>query len=65
MDFKKNGDGSVTNFRLLAIPAPYTKYAAVNTEKCSVECTVNNDSVQTPRKILLHLQTSCILLFLL
>lgn len=51
---EKNGGGSVRVFRHLAIPAlgtsPYTKDAAVNTEKSSVECTVNDDSVRTPRK---------------
>lgn len=48
------GSGSVRVFRPLAIPASgttaYTKDAAVNAEKSSVECSMNNDSVRTPRK---------------
>lgn len=29
---------------------PYTKDSAVYTEKISIECTMNDDSVRTPRK---------------
>lgn len=41
----------------------YTKDAAVNKEKSSVECTPNDDSVSTPRKTLPRLQTSFFQLF--
>lgn len=41
-------------FRSFAIPAsgtsPYTKVASFTTDKSSVNCTVNDESVRTPRK---------------
>lgn len=47
----KNMGGSVKVFHSLAIPAPSTcPYANVNTEKSSIECTMNDDSVRTPHK---------------
>lgn len=55
----KNMGGSVKVFHSLAIPAPSTcPYANVNTEKSSIECTVNDDKARMSREILLHLQTS-------
>lgn len=55
----KNGGGSVKVFHSLAIPAPSTcPYATVNTEKSSIECTLNDDNARMSREILLHLQTS-------
>lgn len=42
----------------------YTKDAAFNMEKNSVECTVNDDSVQVPCKNLSASKTSLFLLFL-
>lgn len=55
----KNGGGSDKDFHSLAIPAPSTcPYATVNTEKSSIECTVNDDNARMSREILLHLQTS-------
>lgn len=67
--FAKNvciGDGLVLFFRLLAIPPsgmyPYTKDTAVNTGMSSVECTLTDYSVRTPRK---NPSTSLFLLFLL
>lgn len=41
------------------------KDATVNTEKRSVECAVNDESVRRLVKIILHLQTSPLLLFLM
>lgn len=56
-------------FCSLATPArstfPYTKDATVNMEKSSAECTVNDDNPRTFRKILLYLQTSLFLLYLM
>lgn len=51
---KMRRGGSVRIFRSLAIPASSTstqeKDTTVNTEKSSVECAVNDDSVRTPPK---------------
>lgn len=44
----------VFEIRPFVIPASgkplYTKDAVVNTEKSSIECTMNDDSVRTPHK---------------
>lgn len=66
LKIRPNGVGSVRVLRLLAFLASgtstYTKDAAVNTKNSTVDCTVDDDSVQIPRK---NLQTSIFLLFLL
>lgn len=50
IDYTKNGVGLVKVFRplvnLVSSTLPYTKDAAGYTEKISVECTMNDDSVQ-------------------
>lgn len=59
-EFKRIKKNWVRVFRPLAIPAsstyPYTTDVAVNTERCLVERSVNDDSFETSRKIPLHMQ---------
>lgn len=63
-DHKEIGGGGQLEFSVTAIPASgkslYTKLL-IRTEKSSIECTMNDYNVQTPRKNPLHLQTSLFL----